>query len=307
MANRTAAERIAESTWNRLGESWRLHARLGEETLTDLLVLDFLPSALRYNVKVFQTTKHKEAVQGTDLEVWVRCDDNTADIYTIQAKKLHEGRYNCLNVRSGNSRQINILEDYARTLRAMPLYLLFNHVDGKSGGTPHWHCCQQPMDKKQFGCTLVPSWRIREAISKRGCRTFDYIHSDQAALPWRCAFDCPNSQTTWGRIREKAKESYRERSSENLFSPEDAGPEIGKARQKTLPLFSTFHDLYGGMNFEDGVGEWPSALWGRETFFLSADDLSLLYRGSIDEGADGFLRYPPAPPRWLILVNSDDS
>ena len=301
MASNTIAERIAESVWNRLGESWRLHVRLGEETLTDLLVLDFSTSALSHNIKLLQTTKPQEAVQGTDLVVCVRRGTNNADIYAIQAKKLHRRRYNCLD-----GTQMNTLENYARKSRAIPLYLLFNHVDYRVLNPSYWHCCQ-PRDERQFGCTLVPSWRIREAISNHGCRTFGYIHSDRAALPWRCAFDCPNSRVMWDQIREKAKESYHERSPENLFSPEDAGPEIGEARQQTLPLFSTFYDLYGEMNFEDGVGEWPSALWDRETSFLSADDLSLLYRGSIDEGADGFLRYPLAPPRWLILVNSDNS
>ena len=42
-------EELTDNIWHRLGESWRLHARLGEETLTDLLILDFLPSALRYS------------------------------------------------------------------------------------------------------------------------------------------------------------------------------------------------------------------------------------------------------------------
>ena len=105
MTNNTVAERIAESTWNRLRESRRLHVRLGEETLTDLLILDFLVSAPSHNIRFIQTTKPKEAVQGTDLEIWVRYGGNAADIYAVQAKKLHEGNYNCLNVRSDNGHQ----------------------------------------------------------------------------------------------------------------------------------------------------------------------------------------------------------
>lgn len=297
---------VAESTWNRLRESRRLHVRLGEETLTDLLVLDFLVSAPSHNIRFIQTTKPKEAVQGTDLEIWVRYGANAADIYAVQAKKLHEGKYNCLNARSNNEHQINILEDYARTLRAIPLYLLFNHVDAKNFSN-YWHCCQQTMDKRQFGCTLVPSWRIRDAILNRGCRTFSHLHSDQAALPWRCAFACPNNPTAWGRIREKAKESRHERFSQNLPYSEEAELRIARDRQALLSDSSLSSDQYEGVNFSSGAGEWPSDLWDSETSLLSMRELSLLYRGATAKIDDVAPRYQVAPPRWIMLVNSDDS
>jgi len=39
----TPAERFAQRTWSMLGLAKQLRARFGEETLTDLLVLDMLP------------------------------------------------------------------------------------------------------------------------------------------------------------------------------------------------------------------------------------------------------------------------
>ena len=293
MASNTVVERISESTWNRLREAQRLRVRLGEETLTDLLVLDFLASAPS-NVKILPTTKFEEAQQGTDLVVYVRRGANKADIYAVQAKKLSiVGRYDHLKQRSGQTQQwqIDVLERYAKKWRAVPLYLLFNHVDDRDLTPDYWHCCQQTVDKRQFGCTLVPSWRIREAISIRGCRTFGYVHLDQAALPWRCAFDCPNNRTMWGRIREKTEESYRE-----FFS---------RDRQELLPSLS--HDQYQDMDFSSGVEEWPSDLWEREPSSLSVDYLSSLYPRSTDDFANRFLRDPLSLPRWLILVNSSDS
>ena len=227
------------------------------------------------------------------MVVCVRRSANKADIYAIQAKRLSaEGRYNHLHPRSGDRHQIDVLEDYAtRAKGVVPLYLLFNHVDDKDLDSA-WQCCQT-IDKRQFGCALVPSWRIREAISNRGCRTFDYIHSDQAALPWRCAFACPKGQTMWDQIREKAKESYHE-----FFSAE---------HRAVLPSFP--YDQYTNMDFSRGLGVWPSDLRGRGTSSSPVDenDLNRLYGGSTIEVVNRLRMSPLPPPRWLVLVNSDDS
>ncbi len=292
MASHTVAERIAESTWNRLRGARNLGVRLGEETLTDLLVLDFLVSKPS-NIKFFQTTKPQEAVQGTDLVVCVRRDANKADIYAVQAKRLSvTRRYDSLNHWSGQTqqRQIDVLERYAEEQKAIPLYLLFNYVDDQSA--TRWHCCRQTIDKRQFGCTLVPSWQIRKAVSKRGYRTFDYIHSDRAALPWRCAFACLNNQTAWGRIREKAEESRRE-----LFSGN---------RRAILRSFP--YDQYANMDFSSGLGVWPSDLWNSDISFLSAEEARRSYRASTSSQAKVRENSPPIfLPRWIMLMNSDDN
>lgn len=290
MASNTVAERIAESTWNRLREARDLGVRLGEETLTDLLVLDFLVSKPS-DIKFFQTTKPQEAVQGTDLEIRVRRRDNAIDRYAVQAKRLSfAGRYDSLNHRSGQTQQwqIDVLERYAEEQKAIPLYLLFNHIRDEDLNDDYWHCCQQTIDKNQFGCTLVPSWRIREAISTHGCRTFDYIHSDRAALPWRCAFACLNNQTAWGRIREKAEESYHE-----FFS---------RDRQALLCSFS-----YTNMDFSSGAGEWPRDLWERGTSSLSAEETRRLYGAPSSQAVGRNVSRPIFIPRWIVLVNSYDS
>lgn len=309
MAPSTAAEKISESTWSRLGRSWHLHARLGEETLTDLLVLDFLPSASHCEVKIFQTTKPQEVRQGTDLVIFVRRGTKNADIYAVQAKKLSiVKRYDHLKQRAGQTQQwqIDVLERYAKNQRAVPLYLLFNHVDDSYLNSDYWHCCQQTMDKKQFGCTLVPSWRIREAISNYGCRTLGYIHSDRAALPWRCAFDCPKNQMAWGQIREKAKESYYEHFSGGDPSSEEANLRI-EHHQMPFTDSSFSHAQYEGMDFSNGVGEWPSELWERGISSLSAEETTRLYETPPPASAAPNIPRFMFLPRWIMLVNNDDN
>ena len=188
----TPAEQIAKDIWERIGLSWKHDVRLGEETLTDLLSLDFVRFASKRRFKLLQTTKAAESTRGTDLEIRMNVGGGRALLVSLQAKKLaRTGRYDSLNtkVRSSNLPQIDVLDNYSRNVRAVPLYLLYNNVD-KWTALFGWHCCQA-QQLNQLGCTLVPSWLVRRAIRRRGCRNFRWIHGSSCTLPWRCLFDCP--------------------------------------------------------------------------------------------------------------------
>ena len=188
----TPAAKIASDTWRRLSRAHHLGARLGEETLTDLLVLEMLHSQKSNAFRVVHPTRHDESRWGADLLVWIRRNNGLSRFLAIQAKKLYpDGNYKTLNyhVRPG-VRQIDLLNAFALKYHAIPLYLLYNHFD--SGMlADYWHCCKQ-FDIEQLGCTLVPSWKIEFAIRphRRGRRRFTEIHATAPSRPWRCAFDC---------------------------------------------------------------------------------------------------------------------
>lgn len=303
-ANGTVAEQIAQDTWVRLKLAQRFDTRLGEETLTDLLVLDIVSQMPSRSLMVFPTSKIKEATQGTDLVVCVHRGGAKADVYAIQAKKLYpSGRYGALKARSGKSPrlQIDTLEGYAMAINAIPLYLLYNYVDSVATCKKCWHCCQT-VDQEQLGCTLAPSWRIRRAILLR-CRTFDNIHSgrddwteriDQSALPWRCAFDCPNGQP-WEQVRARAKESHDIFLNRGFFSD------------------GTRSEILRDLNFESKQGVWPGNLWEQGASYPTVRDMEsrrkeeiLRLFGSHIEVANetGGISPPDKPllPRWLLLV-----
>ena len=169
----TPAERIASDTWRRLGRADLLGARLGEETLTDLLVLDMLPHRRMNAFGIHHPTKQQESLFGADLLLCIRYADGSGRRLALQAKKLYPtGRYSALAHKdaSGTS-QIDVLDGFARWWGAVPAYLLYNHVDPLPSHTPYWHCCRV-RDAQQLGCTLVPTWCIRRAISTHGGRTF---------------------------------------------------------------------------------------------------------------------------------------
>ena len=189
----TPAERVAQRTWSTLGRAKRLRARFGEETLTDLLVLDMLPHQRARGFWLIPPTKHDEGWCGADLLVAVRHPTGHWSRFALQAKKLYPNdNYPMLNGGRKCARQLDKLERFARQLHALPLYLLYNHSNNAQR-SEHWHC-SQPFAVGQLGCTLVPSWHIRRMIWRRPPRSFDLAHNIPQSRPWRCAFDCPDAE-----------------------------------------------------------------------------------------------------------------
>ena len=184
----------ATYVWNRLAVARNSYAsrgnlgpvRFGEETITDLLLMD-LHSQGSPLVRFTQTTKPTEAKSGTDFELWLGSEGKGWFRCAVQAKRLdlRTNRYPSLSQSNQHGRQIDLLENYAKANRAASLYCLYNHTDD-ADGKQHWHCGTGPVDLTQFGCSITPSSNIREAINKRGSRNFKSIHEMTSTLPWRC-------------------------------------------------------------------------------------------------------------------------
>lgn len=298
-------EQLAAGTWQRLAQASHFNVRLGEETLTDLLVLEWALGALSSSapIQLYQPTKSEEAVRGTDIEMRVHVGYGFAVVAAIQAKKLNRStaRYDSLNALTGStkSRQIDVLEAYARQTHATPLYLLYNHVTVFHGPSV-WHC-GFPLDPPQLGCTVVPPARIREVLARpRGRRTFRHIHSFPDAMPWRC-IECPRGL--------------------NPTSPCIQG--AGRSVER-------FNVLTESVAAREGA--WPRWLWERPSGTrLSEGDLTDLHGREVrlpeelrpmDDadptqevdgkrtGAAGLDAHraerPRLIPRWVLLVNQSD-
>ena len=190
MAIRKPAEYVATRTWATLARVKQLRARFGEETLTDLLMLDMLPHQRTRGFRIRSTTRWEESLCGADLLVAVRHSSGAWSRFTVQAKKLYsDDKYGALGP-GKNAVQLQTLEVFARQVHALPLYLLYNH-SRTVVRSKHWHCCRR-FTRFQLGCTLVPSWHIRDVINSRPPRGFNLAHSVHESIPWRCAFYCPH-------------------------------------------------------------------------------------------------------------------
>ena len=244
-------EQLAAATWQRLEHARRFDVRLGEETLTDILALELARSHSPH-VKLLQTKKADEAVNGTDILMKIRISGRV-HAFAIQAKKIGrlKEQYRSLNAPAGSTgrRQIDVLEFYATQIKARPMYLLYNHINALNSGIwrpPVWHCCRS-LDQEQMGCTLVPAARIREVLtSPRGRRTFHHIHSNKDARPWRC-IECPRGLRA------------------TIPRKEDAAKGVDAPQERTEPAERQEHT-------------WPDWLWERSSDSpLSDDDLFRLH------------------------------
>lgn len=248
--NMTPAERVAHRTWSTLDLAQQLRTRFGEETLTDLLMLDMLPHRHAKGFWLHQTTKHEEHRWGADLFVLIRHPTGRWSRLALQAKKLSsDDRYQMLNRVTESRNQMDKLEQFARRYHALPLYLLYNHSK-TAERSEHWHC-QQLFAKRQLGCTLVPSWHIRR-ILRRPPRCFDSAHSVRQSRPWRCAFDCPFAEGELIQMAYRSPSRYSHAPPEYdwSFGPmEDAWPEWLFQRSSTQ-LTTTDMDRIRGELYE---------------------------------------------------------
>ena len=196
-------ETLATDTWMRLRDVASLASRsvrFGEETITDLLMLDL--NRLGSTKALFTpTSKPVEAIQGTDFECWVGSEGAGWLRFAIQAKKLDltKSRYNELGrcVKSRQKKQIKILEEFAQANRAAPLYCLYNFWEPADPQT-HGTCCQRPFTKEQLGCTITASSTIQDVLkAPKGRKTFDYIHRCKYTVPWRCLAICPRIRASF--------------------------------------------------------------------------------------------------------------
>jgi hypothetical protein len=184
-------EKLASYTWQRILYSEEFKISQGEETITDLNLLEIAMSQYS-GVKVIKTAKYDEKNQGADWEWWIGNSSIGYLRYAVQAKKIDKKfiHYKSLGHKVESERQIHILERYARNNGAIPLYCFYNYSKN-TDLSPYWHC-NLPPDDKQLGCTVTPLENVKEALDQRGKRTFDYLHKFDSTKPWRCLVQCPS-------------------------------------------------------------------------------------------------------------------
>lgn len=192
--------KVCDDIWNRLKISLQLGINQGEETISDNLILYIAQYHFR-DIRVIQTPKNKESVQGTDWEWWIGNNCKGWLRYAIQAKKLYskENRYKSLKHTVGSAPnqvyQHDILENYSNVNNAIPLYVFYNYIE-KDDYNVFWHCCLS-IDESKLGCTVTPLRNVKTAISHYGFRTFDTIHQFQETIPLRCLVCCQNISATY--------------------------------------------------------------------------------------------------------------
>lgn len=190
-------EHLARTTWEWLGQARQLGISFSEETVTDLTALQIAGARLN-EIKVSKTAKQQEKRFGIDWMWFIGNRGQGYIRYAVQAKKItldDSANYSYrirhpVNGIQGVGFQIEVLEHFARRVRAIPLYCFYNNVD-QALATRHWHCLnspRQPDDIRQIGCTLVPLDAIQQVHEPYRRKNFVSIHRDERSIPWRCLF-----------------------------------------------------------------------------------------------------------------------
>lgn len=185
-------EHLARKTWDRIKFSVAYDVSQGEETITDINLLEIAMARLN-EVKVWKCPKNEEPYTGIDWEWWIGSDRLRWLRYAVQAKKLNpiSARYDNLGHKVGSTHQIEILKSYAKDELAIPLYCFYNSVN-EAKYDPYWWCALD-IEAEQLGCSVTPLSVAEAALTPSGRksrRTFRHIHSNNWTLPWRCLVRC---------------------------------------------------------------------------------------------------------------------
>ena len=187
-------ERLAFTTWDVISHAYHNRISYGEDAITSVNLLALKNAQLK-NL-VLQDTRIDESIKGCDFEFWIGSNKKGWFRYAIQAKKISVSneRYNSLSHKVRGQPQIEILDNYASTNNAIPVYCLFNY-------SKHSHhlvnSCPKYISIKELGCSVTPSKTVRTALSIRGARTFKWFHNRQDTIPWSCLVRCPKIHRHW--------------------------------------------------------------------------------------------------------------
>lgn len=175
------------STWKTLLEADALACKVGEESITDFLILELAKGAALggYSVKAF--TKPQESLNGADWELWLtgpsktwigyRIQAKVFDIATLSYKYLHHGS-------AGGLTQAQKLIAGAATVSAVPLYVLYSAWHSTSGA-PTWNCGTYSQDNRLWGLAAVSAAQV-SAIAPTKTLTAISAHM----RPFHCLFCC---------------------------------------------------------------------------------------------------------------------
>jgi hypothetical protein len=175
-------------TWQYLRNGVRSGIELGEETLTDINLLDI---QLRHpnEVRTAKFNRIKEGREtGADWEWWFGSKSGWLGL-RIQAKKLNHTslEYDSLDKASKkHGYQVDMLLADAMKNGLVPLYCLYNFWDTHRSAV-QWNCGTYAQSSELHGCTLANANDIKSLISAND-KSLKSVSAK--ALPWNCLVCC---------------------------------------------------------------------------------------------------------------------
>lgn len=175
-------------TWKTLETAHTLGCSIGEESITDFLVLEIAKGATSggYFVKAF--TKPQEALNGADWEIWLTGPSAAWFGLRIQAKKIKVSALNYPHLHPtpgvGLPTQAQKLTSAAALVGAVPIYALYNSWPS-TPSAPIWNCGTYVPDKRLWGISAVAASTIASLAP-----TNSLASVSPYMIPFQCFFCC---------------------------------------------------------------------------------------------------------------------
>lgn len=184
---------LAERTWHDLSDAAKAGYSLGEESVTDYLLLD-LKRRAPIEVIVSKFNRRDEGhTTGADWEWWF-VQGGRGFGMRVQAKRLNPAtqKYDTLDhtVRRTGRKQVNLLigDAEAASPRLYPMYCFYNYIP-PGGAQPLWRCRSRGPDVREFGCSVADAYSIR-ALLRRKRKQTDLGSIGALSFPWSCMVCC---------------------------------------------------------------------------------------------------------------------
>jgi len=188
---------LAGKTWTMLEDSHRLNLSIGEETITELRLLE-LAKAHPSEVAIHSFNRQAEAKTGADWEWFF--EGHLWFGMRVQAKRLDYAtqRYKHLQyVSSGRvnpTRQVDLLLAAAKKTNLYPAYCFYSAWNlttspfqmAQVPGVP-FNCDSNPPSESLIGCSIASAYDIHALVNAKKDALIDVM---KVAYPWSCLVCC---------------------------------------------------------------------------------------------------------------------
>ena len=173
-------------TWRSLRNGINTGIELGEETLTDINLLEI---QIRHpkDVRAVKFNRIQEGnVTGADWEWWFGSQSGWIGL-RVQAKKLNSSslKFDSLNHKSRQGKQVDLLVNNAQKHGLVPMYCFYNYWNQNI--VSNWTCGAHSPPQDLQGCMVSSASHIMSMVSNRDKSLQSVLTK---SLPWSCLVCC---------------------------------------------------------------------------------------------------------------------
>ena len=174
-------------TWNKLREARALNFQIGEESITDFIVLNIKKWGIG-KIAVDTFTRHAESVNGSDWEWWFTGPSGKWLGMRVQAKVLNltSEKYEYLHHKNKHGFQVDLLIDDANKNGLIPLYCMYTNWDPQKYKI-NWECHTHKPTVRHYGTSILSPQTVKRLQLKSETRLSSVIVS---LKPMHCLFCC---------------------------------------------------------------------------------------------------------------------